>query len=129
MSQEFETWLGEVNNELNSTNMRMEHWQDLIPFDFGEEFTAGTKQRDAALKAARYWRRENLIVDLGCSTHRRREIELQHWFSNSFLYELPSQFSCCALLRFDLEHHSGVCLSSECSCPVESAAWAEGHSD
>jgi hypothetical protein len=67
MSREFESWLGEVNKELNSNKVRMEDWQDLIPFNFGEEFTAGTLARDAALKAARYRRRENLIVDLGCS--------------------------------------------------------------
>lgn len=68
MSLEFESWLDEVNHELNSTRMHIKDWQDLMPFDFGEEFTAGTLARDAALKAARYWRRENLIVDLGCST-------------------------------------------------------------
>jgi hypothetical protein len=42
-----------VKDALRS-NMRMEHWQDLIPFDFVAEFRAGTKPEDAALKAARY---------------------------------------------------------------------------
>jgi hypothetical protein len=45
MSYKFEAWLGEVNLELNSIKMRMEDWQDLVPFDFG--------------------------VDLGCSTIRQ----------------------------------------------------------
>ncbi len=72
MSQEFESWLGAVDHELKSIKMRVEDWQDLLPFDFGEEFRKDTLAKDAALKAARYWRRENLIVDLGCSTDNRR---------------------------------------------------------
>jgi hypothetical protein len=48
----------------------MEHWQDLIPFDFGAEFRSGTEPEDAALKAARYWHHANLIADYGCSTRR-----------------------------------------------------------
>jgi hypothetical protein len=71
MSYTFERWLDQVKDALHSTNMRMEHWQDLIPFDFGAEFRSGTELADAALKAARYWRHANLIAEYGCSTTRR----------------------------------------------------------
>jgi hypothetical protein len=52
MSQEFEEWLDEVNKERNSTKMRMEDWQDLIPFDFGEEFRAGTTAKRCSPKSS-----------------------------------------------------------------------------
>src|SRR5438128_9939992 len=58
MADPHEVWIGEVRRALGSVNMSMDDWQSLWPFDFQAEDRAGTKAADAAMKANRFWWRE-----------------------------------------------------------------------
>jgi hypothetical protein len=54
----YEIWLEEVKDALRSINMPMEDWQGVWPFDFSGEHDAGATPDEAAMKANRYWWRE-----------------------------------------------------------------------
>lgn len=58
MTMNFDQWLGEVRTALDSVNMPMDDWQGLWVFDFRREYDAGAKADDAAMKANRFWWRE-----------------------------------------------------------------------
>ena len=58
MAEEYEAWLDRVRNALRSINMPMENWQGVWVFDFSAEYKAGTNPDVAALKANRFWWRE-----------------------------------------------------------------------
>jgi hypothetical protein len=58
MTDAFQVWIGEVQTALRSINMSMEDWQGRWPFDFQAAYNAGTKADDAAMKANRFWWRE-----------------------------------------------------------------------
>jgi hypothetical protein len=55
---DYEHWLEEVKAALDSVNMPMADWQGVWAFDFRAEYEAGAKPDDAAMKANRYWWRE-----------------------------------------------------------------------
>ena len=63
----FDTWLADVREALNSINMPMEEWQKSWAFDFKDEFEAGTSPDQAALKANRFWwRNQNAALKQDC---------------------------------------------------------------
>ena len=58
MAEEYDIWLNEVRDALHSINMHVEDWQGVWPFDFSAEYKAGTNPDTAAIKANRFWWRE-----------------------------------------------------------------------
>jgi hypothetical protein len=58
MADAYEIWLGQVRDALRSINMPIDDWQRQWPFDFSAEFEAGTGADAAAIKANRFWWRE-----------------------------------------------------------------------
>ena len=58
MTETFEIWLREVEDALRSINMTISIWQPRWAFDFHAEYNADTKADDAAMKANRFWWRE-----------------------------------------------------------------------
>jgi hypothetical protein len=58
MSNGYDGWISDVQQALGSINMSMDDWQSRWPFDFQAEYMAGTKADDAAMKANRFWWRE-----------------------------------------------------------------------
>jgi len=58
MADTYEVWLDRVRDALRSINMAMEDWQPIWSFDFPREHKAGTTPGDAAMKANRFWWRE-----------------------------------------------------------------------
>jgi len=58
MADAYEVWLDQVRDALRSINMRMEDWQGNWSFDFSAEYKAGTNPDAAAMKANRFWWRE-----------------------------------------------------------------------
>jgi hypothetical protein len=58
MMDGYEIWIGEVQKVLRSINMPMDDWQKVWPFDFPGQYKAGTKANDTAMKANRFWWRE-----------------------------------------------------------------------
>ena len=58
MADSFEKWLDDVKEALRSVNMPFDDWQDRWRFDFRREFYSGAKADDAAMKANRFWWRE-----------------------------------------------------------------------
>lgn len=58
MAEEYEVWLDQVRDALRSINMQMEDWQSIWSFDFNTEYKAGTNRDVAAMKANRFWWRE-----------------------------------------------------------------------
>ena len=60
----FADWLSEVCKALDSINMSMETWHAVWPFDFAREFADGTAPSVTALKANRFWwRQQNQRID------------------------------------------------------------------
>lgn len=57
-TMDYEHWLTEVKAALEAVNMPMADWQGVWPFDFRAEYDAGAKPDDTAMKANRYWWRE-----------------------------------------------------------------------
>lgn len=55
---DFEKWLDDVKEALRSVNMPFDDWQSRWRFDFPREFEFGAKADDAAMKANRFWWRE-----------------------------------------------------------------------
>lgn len=51
-------WLSDVKAALDSINMPFDDWQRLWRFDFEKEFKAGATAQSAAMKANRFWWRE-----------------------------------------------------------------------
>ncbi len=58
MADEDKVWIAGVRLALSSINMSMDDWQSIWPFDFQAEYKAGAKADDAAMKANRFWWRE-----------------------------------------------------------------------
>jgi hypothetical protein len=58
MADRYEVWLDQVREALRSINISIEDWQGVWPFDFGAEYKAGTNSDVAAMKANRFWWRE-----------------------------------------------------------------------
>ena len=58
LTETFEAWLSEVQDALRSINMDLDDWQSIRPFDFKAEHKLGSKATDAAMKANRFWWRE-----------------------------------------------------------------------
>lgn len=58
MADTYEVWLDQVKDALRSINMQMEDWQSNWSFDFDAEYKAGTNPDAAAMKANRFWWRE-----------------------------------------------------------------------
>jgi hypothetical protein len=52
-----------VRAALNEINMALEGWQDIWPFNFRREFDAGVSADDAAMKANKFWWREQRAHD------------------------------------------------------------------
>ncbi len=68
MTVSYEAWSKEVEEALSSINMPLEEWQKSWAFDFRAEFNAGTTANDAAMKANRFWWREqNKAIHQGCT--------------------------------------------------------------
>ena len=57
MSSGYNDWIAEVNEALSSIKIWMDDWQPRWPFDLADEYKAGTKADDAAMKA------ESFLVD------------------------------------------------------------------
>lgn len=51
----YQIWLSRVQAALQSINMLFDDWQNVWRFDFENEFNAGAKADDAAMKANRFW--------------------------------------------------------------------------
>jgi hypothetical protein len=58
MGDAYNMWLDEVRDALRSINMPMEDWQRSWEFDFAAEYERGTSPDAAAMKANRFWWRE-----------------------------------------------------------------------
>ena len=58
MADTYQLWLDQVRDALRSINMQMDDWQPIWSFDFPREHKAGTVPSDAAMKANRFWWRE-----------------------------------------------------------------------
>jgi hypothetical protein len=58
MADAYEVWLDQVRDALRSINMRIEDWQGVWPFNFSAEYGAGTNPDATAIKANRFWWRE-----------------------------------------------------------------------
>jgi hypothetical protein len=58
MVSTYENWMKKVEEALSSINMSMDDWQSRWPFDFHAEYKSGTDADDAAMKANRFWWRE-----------------------------------------------------------------------
>jgi len=58
MANAYEVWLDQVRDALRSINMRIEDWQGVWPFNFSAEYEAGTNPDAVAMKANRFWWRE-----------------------------------------------------------------------
>ena len=58
----YETWLRDVGEALKSINMPMDDWQSIWPFDFHGSFTGGVSADDAAMKANRFWWKQQNIA-------------------------------------------------------------------
>ena len=59
----YERWMDGVRAALNEINMALEGWQDIWPFNFRREFDAGVSADDAAMKANKFWWREQRAHD------------------------------------------------------------------
>jgi hypothetical protein len=63
----FADWLSDVRKALDSINMPMDTWHSVWPFDFSREFADGTAPSVTALKANRFWwRQQNQRLDQDC---------------------------------------------------------------
>jgi hypothetical protein len=63
----FERWLEEVEKALAGINMPLTDWQSRWAFDFRREFSAGATPLGAAVKANKYWWREqNKAINQDC---------------------------------------------------------------
>lgn len=63
----YETWLRNVDEALNSINMPMDDWQSIWPFDFQGAFDAGASVEDTAMKANRFWwKQQNKTLEQDC---------------------------------------------------------------
>jgi hypothetical protein len=51
----YQVWLSQVQAALQSINMPFDDWQSVWRFDFENEFNAGVRADDAAMKANRFW--------------------------------------------------------------------------
>jgi hypothetical protein len=67
MTETYEDWLGKVKEALSTINMPMDDWQAIWPFDFREEYQAGEGADRAAMKANRFWwRQQNKSLKQEC---------------------------------------------------------------
>ena len=67
MADAYEVWLDQVRDALRSIDMSMEDWQKIWAFDFAAEHKSGTTPDAAAMKANRFWWREqNKSIGRGC---------------------------------------------------------------
>jgi len=67
MTDAYQVWLGQVEVALNSINMQMQDWQNVWAFDFVSQFDAGKKPDEAAMKANRFWwRQQNRSLSRDC---------------------------------------------------------------
>lgn len=67
MTNEYDTWLDQVQDALRSINMAIDDWQVVWPFDFAAEHEKGTSARDAAMKANRFWwQKQNKSIGRAC---------------------------------------------------------------
>lgn len=67
MADAYEVWLDQVRDALRSINMPMEGWQNIWAFDFAMEHKRGMSPDAAAMKANRFWWREqNKSVGHAC---------------------------------------------------------------
>lgn len=55
---DYDKWLDDVKEALRSVNMPFDDWQSRWRFEFRREFESGAKADDAAMKANRFWWRE-----------------------------------------------------------------------
>jgi len=70
MAQTYEAWLARVKDALSSMCMAMDEWQRMWPFEFRAEFDAGEDADSTAMKANRFWWREqNRSLKTGLSCH------------------------------------------------------------
>jgi hypothetical protein len=53
--QSHEEWLKDVQTALRSINLPFDDWHNRWQFNFEQEFRAGVKADDAAMKANRFW--------------------------------------------------------------------------
>ena len=67
MANKYGAWLDEVREALRSINMPMEDWQRSWAFDFTAEYERGTAPDSAAMKANRFWwRQQNSSIGRAC---------------------------------------------------------------
>lgn len=63
----YEAWLQNVDEALKSINMPMQDWQSIWRFDFRGAFDGGASAGDAAMKANRFWwKQQNRAVEQEC---------------------------------------------------------------
>jgi hypothetical protein len=63
----YETWLQNVDEALKSINMPMDEWQSIWPFDFRSAYAGGVSADNAAVKANRFWwKQQNKSVNQEC---------------------------------------------------------------
>jgi len=63
----YEAWLQNVDEALKSINMPMQDWQGIWRFDFRGAFDGGASAGDAAMKANRFWwKQQNRAVEQEC---------------------------------------------------------------
>jgi len=88
MADAYEVWLDQVKDALRSINMQMEDWQGIWSFDFDTEYKAGTNPDDAAMKANRFWWREqNKSLKKDCQKTPRCWLPRDHQGECQPLYE------------------------------------------
>jgi hypothetical protein len=67
MADAYELWLDQVRDALRAINMHVEDWQGVWPFDFSAEYAAGANPDATAMKANRFWwRQQNKSLKQDC---------------------------------------------------------------
>jgi hypothetical protein len=67
MIESYEAWLGRVRDALSSINMPLDQWQAMWPFEFRAEFETGADADAVAMKANRFWwRQQNRSLKQDC---------------------------------------------------------------
>ena len=88
MADAYQLWLDQVRDALRSINMQMDDWQPIWSFDFSQTYQAGTTPGDAAMKANRFWWREqNKSLKQDCAKTPGCWLPLDHQGACQPIYE------------------------------------------
>ena len=67
MADAYDVWVSQVQAALRSINMAMDDWQKVWRFDFRKQFDAGASADEAAIRANKFWWRQQRKHDIGLS--------------------------------------------------------------